>query len=166
MQAFGLARDTGMSRADAQQFIDAYWERLPLVKAFFDGVIAGGIRDGYVSTIRGRRRYLPELTSSNGARRQGAQRMAMNMPIQGTQADIIKQAMLNLECTLSENQFAATMILQVHDELVLEVSGADLQKAARVVKEHMETAFELDVPTVVELRTGPNWDDMQAYSAE
>jgi DNA polymerase-1 len=90
----------------------------------------------------------------------------MNMPIQGTQADIIKQAMLNLECTLSENQFAATMILQVHDELVLEVSGADLQKAARVVKEHMETAFELDVPTVVELRTGPNWDDMQAYSAE
>jgi DNA polymerase-1 len=97
MQAYGLSRDTGMPRAEAQAFITAYWERLPRVKTFFDKIIEDGIRDGYVSTIRGRRRYLPELSSSNGARRQGAQRMAMNMPIQGTQADIIKQAMLNLE---------------------------------------------------------------------
>jgi len=92
--------------------------------------------------------------------------MAMNMPIQGTQADIIKQAMFNLERAISDKQIAATMILQVHDELVLEVSAAELQESAMVVQEHMETAFALDVPTVVELRTGPNWDDMRPYSAK
>ena len=164
MQAFGLSRDTGMSRADAQAFIDAYWERLPRVKKFFDKVIGDGVRDGYVSTMRGRRRYLPELTSSNGARRQGAQRMAMNMPIQGAQADIVKQAMLNLEHEIVERGLSATMILQVHDELVLEVSEDELESAAKVVKNTMETAFTLTVPTIVELRTGQNWDNMQDYA--
>lgn len=163
MQAYGLSRDTGMPRAESQAFITAYWERLPKVKAFFDTLIEGGVRDGYVSTIRGRRRYLPELSSSNGARRQGAQRMAMNMPIQGTQADIIKQAMLNLEALLEKRSLPARMILQVHDELVLEVSEASLPKTATLVKATMETAFQLDVPTVVEMRTGQNWEDMRDY---
>jgi DNA polymerase-1 len=161
MQAFGLSRDTGMARSDAQAFIDAYWSRLPKVKEFFDRVIAEGIRDGYVSTIRGRRRYLPELQSSNGQRRMGAQRMAMNMPIQGTQADIIKQAMLDLETVLLERALPARMILQVHDELVLEVDESALQETARVVRDTMENAFTLDVPTLVETRSGPNWEDMQ-----
>ncbi|MBA2470143.1 MAG: DNA polymerase I [Chloroflexia bacterium] len=166
MQAYGLSRDTGMPRADAQAFITAYWERLPKVKTFFDKIIEDGIRDGYVSTIRGRRRYLPELSSSNGARRQGAQRMAMNMPIQGTQADIIKQAMLNLEDRLAERSLPTTMILQVHDELVLEVSETALPDTSALVKETMETAFQLDVPTVVEMRTGQNWEDMRAYPGD
>ncbi len=166
MQAYGLSRDTGMPRAEAQAFITAYWERLPRVKTFFDKIIEDGIRDGYVSTIRGRRRYLPELSSSNGARRQGAQRMAMNMPIQGTQADIIKQAMLNLEDRLAGRALSATMILQVHDELVLEVAEAALPDASALVKETMETAFQLDVPTVVEMRTGQNWEDMRAYPGD
>ena len=162
MQAFGLSRDTGMARGDAQAFIDAYWNRLPKVKEFFDRVIADGIRDGYVSTIRGRRRYLPELQSSNGQRRMGAQRMAMNMPIQGTQADIIKQAMLDLEAVLHARALPARMVLQVHDELVLELDEAALEETARVVRDTMENAFTLDVPTVVETRTGPNWEDMRA----
>ncbi|MEJ7901498.1 MAG: DNA polymerase, partial [Thermomicrobiales bacterium] len=166
MQAYGLSRDTGMPRAESQAFITAYWERLPKVKAFFDTLIEGGVRDGYVSTIRGRRRYLPELSSSHGARRQGAQRMAMNMPIQGTQADIIKQAMLNLDALLKERSLPGTMILQVHDELVLEVSETSLSETAELVRETMENAFQLDVPTVVELRTGQNWEDMRAYPTE
>ncbi len=163
MQAFGLSRDTGMSRSDAQAFIDSYWLRLPKVKEFFDTVIADGIRDGYVHTIRGRRRYLPDLTSSNGMRRMGAQRMAMNMPIQGTQADIIKQAMLNLEAALRKQELPARVILQVHDELVLELDQTALPDTARLVRDTMENAFVLDVPTIVETRTGQNWEDMQPY---
>jgi DNA polymerase-1 len=161
MQAFGLSRDTGMSRAEAQAFINAYWERLPKVKEFFDRVIEQGIVNGYVSTIRGRRRYLPDLTSSNGARRQGAQRMAMNMPIQGTQADIIKQAMINLEARMNQESLPATIILQVHDELVLEVSETALEPTAALVRDVMENAFVLSVPTIVEVRTGSNWEVMQ-----
>ncbi len=164
MQAYGLSRDTGMARADAQAFIDGYWSRLPKVKEFFDRVIADGIRDGYVSTIRGRRRYLPDLQSSNGQRRMGAQRMAMNMPIQGTQADIIKQAMLDLEAAMTERHLPARMILQVHDELVLEVDESALDETAVLVRDIMENAFTLDVPTLVEARTGQNWEDMQHYS--
>ena len=163
MQAFGLSRDTGMARGDAQAFIDAYWARLPKVKEFFDRVIADGIRDGYVSTIRGRRRYLPDLQSSNGQRRMGAQRMAMNMPIQGTQADIVKQAMLDLESRLLDLRLPARMILQVHDELVLELDESALKETAEVVRDTMENAFVLDVPTIVEARTGQNWEDMQPY---
>ncbi len=166
MQAYGLSRDTGMSRSDANAFISAYWERLPRVKEFFDEQIASGAERGYVRTIRGRRRNLPDLSSSNGARRQAAQRMAMNMPIQGTQADIVKQAMLNLDARLREQQIKGRMILQVHDELVLEVDRSVLDVAGKVVKSTMETAFELDVPTIVELRTGDNWEDMKPYSVE
>ncbi len=164
MQAFGLSRVTGMARGDAQAFITAYWERLPKVKEFFDSLISGGVENGYVSTIRGRRRYLPELSSSNGARRQGAQRMAMNMPIQGTQADIVKQAMLDLEHRLVDQALPGRMILQVHDELVLEVSEGSLPQTAALVKETMETAFQLTVPTIVDMRTGQNWEDMHPYS--
>ena len=166
MQAYGLSRDTGMPRAEAQQFINAYWERLPKVKTFFDKVIEDGLVNGYVSTIRGRRRYLPDLSSSNGARRQAAQRMAMNMPIQGTQADIIKQAMITLDQRLREQDLRATMILQVHDELVLEVSETALYPAATLVKDVMENAFALNVPTIVEVRSGLNWEDMQPLPVE
>lgn len=161
MQAYGLSRDTGMARGDAQEFITAYWSRLPRVKAFFDAILAEGAKNGYVETLSGRRRYLPELTSSNGARRQAAQRMAMNMPIQGTQADIIKLAMIGLDQQLTTEPRGAKMVLQVHDELVLEVAGAEVEEVGRLVKASMEGAFELDVPVVVDLRTGANWQDME-----
>ncbi len=161
MQAYGLSRDTGMSRSDAQEFIAGYWSRLPKVKTFFDTVLAEGAKNGYVETLSGRRRYLPELTASNGARRQAAQRMAMNMPIQGTQADIIKLAMIDLDGQLVDNGFSGRMVLQVHDELVLEVAGEETEKVAKVVKKTMEEAFKLDVPVVVDLRTGVNWQQME-----
>jgi len=160
MQAYGLSRDTGMKRADAQEFITAYWTRLPKVRELFDTILAEGAKNGYVETLSGRRRYLPELTSSNGARRQAAQRMAMNMPIQGTQADIIKLAMIELDRRISDEVLAARMVLQVHDELVLEVSLAAIDPVARVVKATMEDAFTLDVPVIVDLRVGENWQDM------
>lgn len=166
MQAFGLSRDTGMARGDAQAFIDRYWERLPKVRQFFDDQIQFGKDHGYVETLRGRRRYLPDLNSSNGLRRQGAIRMAMNMPIQGTQADIIKIAMIDLEKKLLDGNFPANMLLQVHDELVLETDESRVDEVARLVKDTMEGAFKLDVPVVADLRTGLNWEDMTSYTLE
>lgn len=161
MQAYGLSRDTGMSRADAQSFISAYWSRLPKVKALFDRILEDGESKGYVETLSGRRRYLPELTSSNGARRQAAQRMAMNMPIQGTQADIIKMAMIDLHRELRNRAVPAKMVLQVHDELVLEASDGESLAIASLLKTTMENAFGLSVPVLVDVRKGTNWEDMQ-----
>jgi DNA polymerase-1 len=160
MQAFGLSRDTGMSRADAQAFITAYWERLPKVKEFFDRTIEFGVVNGYVETLSGRRRYLPELTASNPARRMGAQRMAMNMPIQGTQADIIKLAMIQLHATIVSENIQARMVLQVHDELVLEIDSEHRAAISRLLVDTMANAFSLDVPIVVEAKHGQNWEDM------
>ncbi|MGI8486449.1 MAG: DNA polymerase I, partial [Thermomicrobiales bacterium] len=162
MQAFGLSRDTGMSRAAAQEFITAYWARLPKVKEFFDKTIEEGREHGYVSTLLMRRRYLPDLGSSNGARRAGAQRMAMNMPIQGTQADMIKIAMIDLEHALVEKKLPARQVLQVHDELVLEVERSALDETARLVSEKMIGALALKVPVIAEARSGVNWEEMTA----
>lgn len=166
MQAFGLSRDTGMPRAEAQEFINRYWERLPKVKEFFDGIIDSGKVNGYVETLAGRRRYLPDLNATNGARRQGAARMAMNMPIQGTQADIIKIAMINLNKELREQELPATMVLQVHDELVLEIDESRIDDVARTVKRTMEDAFRLDVPVIAEVRSGANWEDMAPFDVK
>jgi DNA polymerase-1 len=165
MQAFGLSRDTGMSRADAQAFINSYWERLPKVKKFFDETIEFGVVNGYVETLSGRRRYLPELTASNQARRAGAQRMAMNMPIQGTQADIIKIAMIQLQEKLADLGLPGRMVLQVHDELVLEIDRHRRDEIAEVLRTTMENAFTLDVPIVVEAKAGQNWEDMVPLEA-
>lgn len=161
MQAFGLSRDTGMTRGEAQEFINRYWERLPKVKEFFDDIVDFGRVHGYVQTLAGRRRYLPELHSTNGARRQAAARMAMNMPIQGTQADIIKIAMIDLDRELRERELPATMVLQVHDELVFEVNETHARDVGAIVKSTMENAFKLDVPVIADVRTGQNWEDMR-----
>ncbi|MDQ4099093.1 MAG: DNA polymerase, partial [Chloroflexota bacterium] len=161
MQSYGLARDTGMGRAEAQAFIDNYWSRLPKVKAFFDEILRFGVNHGYVQTLSGRRRYVPELLSSNGARRLAAQRVATNMPIQGTQADIVKLAMIELHGELLKASLPAKMILQVHDELVFEVERSAVAPVGRVVKRVMETAFELQVPVIADLRIGDNWEQMK-----
>ena len=166
MQAYGLSRDTGLPRAEAQAFIDRYWERLPGVREFFDNQIQFGKDHGYVQTLAGRRRYLPDLNSSNGMRRQGAVRMAMNMPIQGTQADIIKVAMIDLHKELQDRELPANILLQVHDELVLEVDETRLKEIAELLQSTMVGAFELDVPVVVDMRTGLNWEDMSPYTRE
>lgn len=163
MQAYGLSRDTGMDREAATKFIESYWERLPRVRTFFDELLAFGAKHGYVQTLSGRRRYIPELNSQNGQQRQGAQRVAMNMPIQGTQADIIKIAMIQLDDVLAGRELHGHQVLQVHDELVLEVDERQLEDVASVVKDTMEQAYSLDVPVIVDLRAGPNWQDLTPY---
>lgn len=166
MQAFGLARSTGMSRSAAQEFITSYWAGLPKVKEFFDRTIEEGTDLGYVSTLMGRRRYLPDLRSSNGARRTGAQRMAMNMPIQGTQADMIKVAMIDLDLAIADHGLPARQVLQVHDELVLEVDKRALHETARIVSEKMVGALALDVPVLAEARFGANWEEMEPLTLD
>src|SRR5665811_506147 len=166
MQAYGLSRDTGMDRESATTFIESYWERLPRVRTFFDELLAFGAENGYVQTLSGRRRYIPELNSRNGMQRQGAQRVAMNMPIQGTQADIIKIAMIQLDEMLAQRHLAGYQVLQVHDELVLEVNKDQLPEIASLVKNTMEQAYSLDVPVIADLRTGPNWQDLETFIAQ
>jgi DNA polymerase-1 len=160
MQSYGLSRDTGLSRADSQRFIDQYWERLPRVRAYFDETLRFGAINGYVQSESGRRRYLPDLTSSNGSRRLAAERVAINMPLQGTAADIMKIAMIRVADRLRNEQLPARILLQVHDELVLEVERAALDEVAAAVVRTMETAYELSVPLSTEVQAGDNWDDM------
>ncbi|MGH2562557.1 MAG: DNA polymerase I [Thermomicrobiales bacterium] len=165
MQAYGLSRDTGLSRAEAQQFIDQYWSRLPRVKEYFDETLQFGARHGYVQSLNGRRRIIPDLLSSNGARRAAAERKAINMPLQGTAADIMKIAMIRVEKQLRAHKRHARMLLQVHDELVLEVSKHDLDATAKLVVETMQKAYELRVPLIAEVKTGINWEEMTPFDA-
>ena len=161
MQSYGLSRDTGLSRADAQSFIDQYWARLPKVRALFDETLRFGASNGYVRAPSGRRRYLPDLVSSNGQRRLVAERMAINMPVQGQAADIIKVAMVRLHAALREAGRSARLLLQVHDELVLEVDKPDLAATADLVRRTMVDAAELSVPLVVDLAAGQRWDELE-----
>jgi DNA polymerase I len=160
MQAYGLSRDTGLSRADAQRFIDEYWARLPAVKRYLDETLKFGAEHGYVQAISGRRRLLPDLASSNGMRRASAERMAINMPVQGTAADIMKIAMIRVHDELKERQLPATLILQVHDELVLEVDRSHVEEVGSIVASIMENAYDLTVPLETDLQQGLNWDEM------
>ena len=160
MQAFGLSRDTGLSRSDAQKFIDGYWSRLPAVRTFFDATIRFGVTNGYVTSMSGRRRAAPDLTSSNAQRRMAAERMAINMPVQGSAADIMKVAMLHVDARLRESGLPARLLLQVHDELVLEVDAPAVTEVSRLLCETMEGAWELSVPLVADVKAGQNWEEM------
>ena len=160
MQAHGLSRDTGLPREEAQRFIDQYWANLPRVKRYFDATLAFGIKHGYVESAYGRRRILGDLTSANYARRSAAERMAVNMPLQGSASDIMKIAMVRLSHELASSGLRARLILQVHDELVLEVDRADVPAAAQLLTRVMEGAAELSAPLETEVRAGPNWDDL------
>ncbi len=161
MQAFGLSRDTGLSRQEAQRFIDEYWARLPGVRTYFDNLLQSGVTNGYVQTMGGRRRAVPDLTASNQMRRNAAERMAINMPLQGSAADIMKVAMLRLDERIRSRKLPASMILQVHDELVLEVDEAHMMEVASEVKDVMENAWKLSVPLDVEVSAGQNWNQME-----
>jgi DNA polymerase-1 len=160
MQAFGLSRDTGLSRADSQKFIDMYWSRLPAVRRLFDETLRFGQRHGYVQTMYGRRRHIPELNAPIVARRMAAERMAINMPVQGTAADIMKIAMIRLAARLRDSGRKAHLLLQVHDELVLEVDRSDVRPVAALVRETMADAAELRVPLEVDVSIGENWEEM------
>jgi len=157
--AFGLSQDLGISQNEAARFIEAYFARFGKVKDFWEEAVAGAGEKGYVTTLLGRRRYLPEIRSSNWVARQAAERMAVNTIFQGSAADLIKVAMIRLDRAISQRGLKARMILQVHDELVVEAPEAEADQVAGLVKEIMEKAESLRVPLVVEVGRGRNWDE-------
>ena len=158
MSAFGLAKQLGLGRNEAQAYIDHYFATYPGVQRYMDNTRAQAHEKGYVETLRGRRLYLPEINSKNGMRRQAAERTAINAPMQGTAADIIKQAMINVDEWLANGEFDAKMIMQVHDELVFEVKTEQVPSFIEQVTQQMERADQLKVPLLVEAGHGKTWD--------
>ena len=158
MSAFGLARQIGVGRKEAQEYIDIYFERYPGVRDYMERTRDVAAKQGYVETLYGRRLHLPEINSSNGMRRQAAERTAINAPMQGTAADIIKRAMVKMHQWVSESP-EVKMILQVHDELIFEVPEDKLEQSCAQIKSIMEAAADLDVPLVVDVGHGANWDE-------
>ncbi len=161
MGGFGLATRLEIERKEADAFIDAYFERFPEVRKYMDDTIAGARENGYVQTVMGRRRYLPEITASNQGVRAAAERMAINMPVQGTAAEIIKLAMLRMQERLDETGMRTLMLLQIHDELLFEAPDEEREALTAIVDEVMPTVMpELDVPLVVDVKAGPSWGQM------
>jgi DNA polymerase-1 len=157
---FGLARDTGMSQEDARVFIAAYFQSFSGVAAYLETIRNFARHWGYVETLFGRRRYIPDMRAANRQLRQGAERMAVNMPIQGTAADIMKLAMIRTDRALREAGMAARLLLQVHDELVLEAPREEVEALVALLREAMGGAAELVVPLDVDVKVGDNWRDM------
>ncbi|MGP9499884.1 DNA polymerase I [Halomonas sp. AOP43-D1-4] len=159
MSAWGLARQLHIERNQAQTYIDRYFDRYPGVARYMDRIRTQAAEDGFVETVLGRRLYLPEIHSQNRNRRQGAERTAINAPMQGTAADIIKQAMIDVDAWLAEGEFDALMVMQVHDELVFEVKEEQVEAFIGEVQTRMQAAAELKVPLIVEAESGANWDE-------
>ncbi|RDE77052.1 DNA polymerase I [Haemophilus parainfluenzae] len=158
MSAFGLSRQLGIGRADAQSYMDLYFKRYPGVQTFMHDIREKAKAQGYVETLFGRRLYLPDINSSNGMRRKAAERVAINAPMQGTAADIIKRAMIQLDQKL-QNDPDIAMIMQVHDELVFEVRSEKVAFYSELIKIQMESAADLVVPLIVDVGQGTNWDE-------
>ncbi len=159
MGPFGLARRLGIEQKEAKAFIEGYFQRFPDVKRYQEDTIERVRQDGYVTTLLGRRRYLPEIQSKNYNVRSFAERAAINSPIQGTAADLLKIAMIRVHRRIADEALAARMLLTVHDELVFEVEAGSSDALAELVREEMEGAIELDVPVAVEIGTGSTWYD-------
>ena len=158
---FSLAKRLGISREEAKAFIDMYFERFQGVRDFLDAQVESAKELGYVETLLGRRRYVPELKSGNWNMRQFGERVAQNTPIQGTAADLMKKAMIEVQAALDEAETSATILLQVHDELLLEVPEGEIDEARDIVVSRMEGALELKVPLVADWGVGPNWYDVK-----
>jgi DNA polymerase-1 len=159
ISAFGLAQDIGVSNNEAKKYIDNYFARYPHVREFIDKTIEEGKTNGYVTTLFKRRRFIPELASSVAAVRNFGERMAVNTPIQGTAADLIKLAMINIQKRLAQEGLRSKMILQVHDELVFEVPDPEIEVMKKIVQEEMEGVLTLSVPIKVDIGVGKNWDE-------
>ncbi|HEX9925547.1 MAG TPA: DNA polymerase I, partial [Anaerolineae bacterium] len=159
--AFGLAQGTGMSRDEAQKFIDTYFNKYPGIKDYIDRTKTMAIEQGYVTTLRGRPRDFSRLADLSGPQRGRAEREAINMPIQGTAADIMKQAMIDLHAALKQRRLKTKILLQVHDELVLEAPAAEVAEAAGLTHDIMCDAFELRAPLKVDVEVGDNWLEME-----
>lgn len=161
LSAYGLSRDLGISIEQAQNFIDAYFLRYAQVKVYIQEQIRQAQKDGFVTTILGRRRYIPQIDNKNQAIRQFAERQAVNTPIQGSASDLIKLAMIQLYEQIKMEKLKAKMILQIHDELLFDVHRQELKELAKLVREIMENAIKLDVPVKVDIKLGKNWLEME-----
>ena len=159
MSPFGLSRELGITQKLAKTYIDEYFHRFHGVKRFIEAILEEARKNGFVTTLLGRRRYIPEINSRNVTVRQFAERTAMNTPIQGTAADIIKVAMLDIARSLEERNLLSSMIMQVHDELVFEVPEEERQEVTSLVRNKMEGVIKLKVPLIVEIYAGKNWDE-------
>jgi DNA polymerase I len=161
MSDYGLEQATELSRVEASQFIKAYFEKYPGVRKYLDGTMEQARREGFVQTLLGRRRYIPDINSANRQVREAAERMAINMPVQGTSADIIKVAMINLHREMARRGLRSHMLLQVHDELVFEAPEAEVEVMRRLACDIMESAVKLSVPVKVDTKVGRNWGEMK-----
>jgi DNA polymerase-1 len=161
MSEYGLERATELSRQEAAAFIKAYFEKYSGVKEYLDCTKRDAAEKGYVRTVLGLRRYIPEINSSNGQVRMAAERMAINRPVQGTSADIIKVAMIELQREMDRAGLEAKMILQVHDELLFELPQEEVTELAQLVRRIMPDAMKLSVPLKIDVKTGRNWDEME-----
>jgi DNA polymerase-1 len=158
LSAFGLSQQLQITPAEARELMEEYFSRFGAIRDYLRGVVAVARREGYTETMLGRRRWLPDLTSDNRQRREMAERMALNAPIQGSAADIIKVAMLRIDTALREAKLASRVLLQVHDELVFEVAPGEQVQLAELVRHEMGGAHALSVPLDVSTGTGPDWD--------
>ena len=161
MSDYGLEQATELSRKEASRFIAAYFAKYSGVKQYLESTKEQAREKGYVQTLLGRRRFIPEINSSNRQAREAAERMAINMPVQGTSADIIKVAMINLDKEMGKRQLKSKMLLQVHDELILEVPQGEMEEIKKLVPEIMSSALKLSVPLKVDIKTGSNWGEME-----
>jgi DNA polymerase-1 len=159
MSVFGLAGNLGVERSAAQMYMDKYFTRFAGVKRFMDDIRQQAKSQGYVETVFGRRLWLPEINSPNGPRRQAAERAAINAPMQGTAADLIKLAMVAVQDWLDSEQLGTRMVMQVHDELVLDVPQAELARVKEKLPQLMAGVAQLKVPLVAEVGTGANWEE-------
>ena len=159
MSAFGLAKQLSIGRFEAQDYVDLYFERYPGVKNYMDSTREKAAERGYVETVYGRRLYLPEINARNAQRRQYAERTAINAPMQGTAADIIKRAMINVDAALRDSDLDAKVVMQVHDELVVEVAESQVEALSELLRTNMESAADLSVDLVVDIGVGSNWDE-------
>jgi len=160
MSDYGLEQATELSREEAAQFISAYFEKYPGVTKYLESTKQQARENGYVQTILGRRRSIPEINSPNWQVKSAAERMAINMPVQGTSADMIKVAMVNVYREMKKRALKSKMLLQVHDELVFEVPESELAEMTELASRIMSTAIELSVPVRVETKVGRNWGEM------
>ena len=157
ISSFGLSQDLSITRKEAAKYIEDYFKTYPGIKAFLDHAVEHAKEQGYVVTLFGRRRPVPELSSSNFMQRSFGERVAMNAPIQGTAADIIKIAMVGVNKRLKSQKMKSRLVLQVHDELLIEAYEPELLEVKKLLKEEMEQAVALDVPLEVDMHTGSNW---------
>ena len=157
--AFGLAQNLGISRKEAKQIIDSYFAQYPTIKGYMDDAVKKARENGYVETIMKRRRYLKDINSANAVVRGFAERNAVNAPIQGSAADVIKMAMIGVDGAMKEANMKSKMLLQVHDELVFDVHESEIDALQKLVKHEMESAVEIGVPLDVEMEVADNWLD-------